>query len=380
VPYRFHVLGVPHTVSNKDYVACAFTQKVVKLCSMLTGHGHKVFHYGHPDSQVDAEHVNVIAQSDLDQAYGDHDWHKGFFKFDTDDHAYRTFYANAMKEIMLRRQKNDFLLCMWGAGHRAVALAFPDLIVVEPGIGYPEGHFAPFKVFESYALLHAYLGMKHVISADSPANYDVVIPNYFDPCDFDYVPSEKKNYMLQLGRITHGKGTHVAIQAAEATGQKLIIAGQGDVSDVGYPDSFYPNVECVGYANVEQRRKLLSEAKGLYALSQYVEPFGGVQIEALMSGTPTITTDWGAFAENNLHGITGYRCRTFEHITWATHNIQNISPEDCRGWALRNFSMVRVADMYEEYFWSVMNIFAGKGWYEPRPQRKALEWLEKRYP
>lgn len=365
---RFHVLGIPHTITTPEYTTCAFTQKVVKLCKMLKDRGHDVIHYGHVDSVVECtENVGIIRRYDLQKSYGTHDWAKnGWAEFNVaTDWAYRVFNTKTPLAIEERRQPGDILLCPFGLGHKPVADALPGMLVCESGIGYPQGAFAPYRVFESYAVLHAYAGREAVATQRNTMWYDAVIPNAFDPEDFVF-QEEKDDYLLFLGRVNSAKGVHIAEQLAKETGRRLIVAGAGD-----FAFTLGAKVERIGVVGRLERAELLANASAVICASTFLEPFCGVQIEAMLSGTPVISSDWGAFAEYNVHGLTGYRCRTFEQFLWAVRNIGGIDAAACRKWG-EKFTLENIAPMYTDYFQSVKDLFDGEGWYQKRPDRESL--------
>jgi glycosyltransferase involved in cell wall biosynthesis len=341
---------------------------------MMTARGHTVYHYGHKDSEVECtEHVAVTFDEDLQKAYGNYDWRKNFFQHNVTDYAHKMFNERGIVEVGKRKQPGDFLLCFWGFGHRPIANAHPELTPVEPGIGCTNEPFTQHSIFESHAVMNVVYGKYN----RSPHWYDAVIPNYFDPIDFEFNDTPKE-YFLFVGRIIDSKGIGIAIDVTQRIGVKLLVAGQGDLKTIR--DPIPDHVIQIGYVEPRERSELMRNAKALIAPTHYNEPFGGVTIEALFCGTPTITTDWGGFAENNLHGITGYRCRTIEQFVWAARNIDKISRKACHEWAMNNFSLERVALMYEEYFETLSKVRTGAGFYQSNDDRTELDWLTRYYP
>jgi glycosyltransferase involved in cell wall biosynthesis len=361
--FRFHSFGLPHTVSNSVYNACAFTQKVVKFSRMMLHRGHIIYHYGHPESDLPCtEHIDVTDNATLQESYGDHDWRRHQFKHNTADFAHREFMRRAIPEVRKRAKKGDFLLCWWGYGHKPIADAVADMgvVAVEPGIGYPKTScFAEWRIYESFAVRNAIEGDRN------PQRwYCPVIPNYFDPAEFRF-SDQKEPWILFMGRVGEAKGLSVCIQAAAAAGVKMKIAGQGRLSDMGYKE-VPEHVEEIGYADVETRKDLMSRASALIIASCYNEPFGGVQVEALLSGTPVISPFYGAFAEVNVHGVTGFHCMTLRDFRDAILQRYTINPAACRARGMQ-YCLDAVAPMYEQYFDNISEIFNGRrGWMELR--------------
>lgn len=376
---RLHVLSVPHTVSRKDYTVCAFTQKVLNFCKMFKDQGMYVIHYGHEDSEVVCdEHVSVTTRKLFDEQFGDYDW-KRYGLISDNGIVSGTFVRNAIDEIAKRKQPHDFILCFWGGTQQLVCQAHPELLECEPSIGYAN-RFAKYQIFESYAVMHALQGKEFV---DGPQNnfYNAVIPSGLDVSQFEY-KKDKQDYFVMCGRLVWSKGVHIAAQVCQQIGKKLVLMGTTYGPKDCYLGETWPqNVEFVGYADIETRKHYMSNAKALFCPTLYTEPFGYVAIEAQLSGTPVICTDWGGFTETVLHGITGYRCRTFEQFCWAAENIHNIKSENCRAWSEANYSQERVGKMYKEHFRSIKNIYTNlNGWYGLNAERTELDWLTKYYP
>ena len=371
---RFHLLGLAHTKTTKDFTHCAYTQKVLKMGKMLTDLGHEVYHYGAEGSNLQCtEHITCVTDAEQAYCYEKRGWPTVFFDFDAKDFAYQKLNERAIKAINERKQPHDILLCSMGHAQKDIADK-TGVLAVEMGIGYT-GVFALYRVFESYAWMSYVYGMLYPNSGSCDGhNYDAVIPNYFDVDDFEF-SDKKEDYLLYIGRLTPRKGVNVAYEIAKKTGMKLKIAGAGTLKDAGVPEND-PLIEYVGIVGTKDRSDLMKSARAVLVPTIYLEPFGGVNVEAMFTGTPAITTDFGGFTETVLHGKTGYRCRTLEQFVWAAKNVDKLDPAYIREYAINNYSLERVGKMYNEYFNQVQGLF-GKGWYEDNPARTELDWLRK---
>lgn len=354
---RFHSLAIPCTISNEQYNACAYTQKVVKFSKMMLPRGHEIFHYGHKDSTIPCtENIEVTNDDVLFKAYGRHDWHSNQMPHNINDYAHTHFNSETIKEIKKRIRPNDFVLCWWGNGHQPIGIAAEECgaIIVEPGIGYDAGHFAQWRAYESHCIRNIVEG-----NAIPQKWYSWVIPNYFDENEFEY-SENKEDYFLYLGRVQQCKGVGVAIEATKHAGVKLKIAGQGSLFDIGY-NKCPTHCEYLGHADIETRKKLMSKAKGLIIASQYLEPFGGVQVESLLSGTPVIAPHYGAFAEILEDHKTGFLCHTLKDYVDGIKSVGKINPKDCRNAGLK-YTLENVAPQFEKFFNAIHDVYNKNGW------------------
>jgi glycosyltransferase involved in cell wall biosynthesis len=352
---RFHVCALPHTHSTTDYLACAYTAKVINFCRMMKGLGHAVYLYGGEKNEAPCdEHVVCVSETDRAAHVGDSHFTSASFDYNL------PFWTNAnakmAAEIAKRAEKRDFVCVIGGYAQKQIADTLPHMVTVEFGVGYG-GTFSKFRVFESYAWMHvcygaATMGKPH----DADGNWwDAVIPGYLDPAMFPF-SAEKDDYYLFIGRLVERKGYRIAADVCFDLGARLIVAGQGT-----------PPVGCeyVGVVGPEERGRLMSRAKAVFVPTIYLEPFGNVNIEAQACGTPVITTDWGAFTETVVDGVTGFRCRTFGDFKRAAERVHTLDPHEIRKHAVFRYSLPVIAESYHNYFSRLLHLW-DDGWYEGR--------------
>ncbi|MEM9938486.1 MAG: glycosyltransferase family 4 protein [Pseudomonadota bacterium] len=187
------------------------------------------------------------------------------------------------------------------------------------------------------------------------------VPNGVPLETYDFTPDVAEDAPLVfLGRIEEIKGTHLAIEIAKRTNQRLIIAGNIPDEKRDWYEAFVAphlddkQIKYVGPVNDVQKNELLGEAKAFLMPILWDEPFGIVMAEAMACGTPVIGMRRGAVPEVVVHGSTGFVGDTIEDLIAAMKDIQALDRAACRKRVEDHYSSDAVADAY-------LNIYQNHG-------------------
>lgn len=360
---------------------------------------YRIIHYGTEGATVgneDVETVDLLTKKKLYDFYGyDRDgWQQQMYKFDNDDDPYVEFNLNLGRELINRVGSNDVILLFFGysagKGIEMFKQKRPDnrSIIVEPGIGYTTA-FTSERAYESTSVMSYCQGIKN---EQFPNFDDCVIPNYYNPDHFkkinEWRPVDISKYIgvadkkvkfsiepipviplsstwLCIGRIIKDKGVDLTFKTCLKFGQNLIVAGQGDINAI-IPESNI--VRCkpiealtmikekifdsgrvyyVGSVGVEDRKLLYQSVLGTMFFTRYMEPFGGVSMESLASGTPVITSGLGATNENVEEGIDGYKVRSINEIIIAMFKVSSLDRTIIKERAEKRWSLKNVRPLFE---------------------------------
>lgn len=350
---RFHLVSLPFTQTTEDFPSCAFTMKVRKFAKMMHNAGHTVFLYsGEYNTTPCYEHIQCITEEERAASVSEN---YTIASFDSTLPHWQKFNLNAINEIKKRMQPKDFICLIGGTSQKIIADAIPELMAVEFGIGYP-GTFSKYRVFESYTWMHTIYGTStNNAGMLDGVFFDDVINGYVDEDEFllgEGKGDKNGEYYMFIGRLIERKGFQIAADVCEHLGARLIVAG------IGEPPSYGEYVGSIGSEKIE----LFQNAKAIFVPTTYIEPYGTVVPEAMMCGTPAITTDFGAFSETVINGVNGYRCHTFGEFVEAAKIVPELDRKAIRELAVERFSLKNTASKYEKYFHRLMKLW-DDGWY-----------------
>lgn len=367
---RLHLLALPHTQVSEEYLSCAYTQKVAKFCKMMGADYEIVLYAGEDVSGTSgyAEHVVCVTEEERSGWFGaGFDTVRTPLKWEASEPYWRRFASRAIPALHDRAEKGDLLL-LTTSTQKPIAAAVPQLLPIEWAVGY-EGIDTDFCAFESNAWMHHVYGLRGWRNGRA---FDQVIPNFFDVDDFfpvdDLLETEKPlPFLLYLGRVTQRKGPHIAGQIAKRLGAPLIVAGPGATQEskeapvIGEGCEIDGNVRYLGEVGKKVRAELLSRAAAIIVPTIYVEPFGGVAAEAMISGCPVVASDWGAFTET-VTPTMGRRFRTLNQGVRAVEEAIKLDRRAIADEARGLYSLEAVRPKFKAWFDQLATLW-GEGWY-----------------
>ncbi len=332
--------------------------KVKRFSPMLRAQGFHVIHYGVAGAESGAnEQVDLMTQEEHLALLGRAAYHEDpsrLIGVDANDSTslYKQFNFTLKDELDARLEPGDIICIPFGPAHERAYRGL-DLVrskqvaVVETGIGYADT-CSHYRVFESESWRHYQYGRDRRFGASwNSVRLEWVIPNYYDPADWPLGVERDASRIVYLGRLEKCKGLELIPWLAERRPDLTFqICGQGDPTE--YLTS--KNIEYIEPISGKARATFLGSARAVLCPSRYLEPFCGVAVEAMLCGTPAITSDFGAFTETIKPGLTGLRCRTREAFLKALDDVVEMSNAQVRRSTVNRYSMSVLGHKYAAVF------------------------------
>ena len=129
----------------------------------------------------------------------------------------------------------------------------------------------------------------------------ITLHNFKDIAPLENI--EKKDYILEFGKLCKDKGTETLIKVArQMPDQKFVFVGYGPAVDLMKD---IPNVEYLGFKGGEELNRIIAEAKISVCPSEWYENCPFSVIESVSFGTPVVGSRMGGIPELIVEGKTG---------------------------------------------------------------------------
>lgn len=313
------------------------------------------------------EYVSVLTDSDQRKYFGKFDQNRlPVAEFNWQMPYWQQFNARAIVEIQRRLKPQDFIAIVAGhTQHQVVNYFMSQALIIEPEVGYSgilrEGTYC---CFESYSWMHNVYGALDI--GDGRA-FDTVIPNFQNPDDFEVGTDD--GYILYMGRMILRKGVMEAAEIAKAAGKPIVFIGAGAKQEsdelIVCADGTQvvgENMTYLGAVGPVERKSILSHASTQLVPTRYIEPFGTVFIEGMMSGLAPVATDWGSFSDNLPKPL---RFRSLQQAIDGIEYSVASRGQKWRDYAIGKFSESVCAAQYKDWLDRLRTLY-GDGWYARR--------------
>jgi glycosyltransferase involved in cell wall biosynthesis len=170
--------------------------------------------------------------------------------------------------------------------------------------------------------------------------------------------------LVFLGRIHPDKGVHLAIEVAQLSGRRLVIAGiiqaPAYFEEQVKPHLDGTRIRFIGPVDVAAKNQLFARAYALLHLNTIPERFGLVLAEANAAGVPVIAMDLGSCREVIGNQVTGFLVDGVREAARCLERVPQIERRACRQRVEQCFSVDTMVQQYERVYTAVLEMEAKK--------------------